>query len=301
MKKLLTTLLILTLICLGTSCSNSGSDPMPLPRHRTYNLDANASGIIETRNNILNMTVVSRDANDLRAEYRAGFVQGKLQGQTIVSARDNSWDHAYLLDPSHSFPRQHGPSQDELDEAAGMLNANYEAFLNYLNDSGTDPLTAYRFKRLLFRMLGIYHGATREAPDMLDFSGDWLPDAVYFEAWELTAGYETSSLTFMDIYFLNAFCDVMDTISFSPERAPNGIRPGDHPDKCSAFLKRSGGEVILTHNTWQGFLSQTMAQTLVVNDDATTTRDSLDRLPTSATTTRGFSLMKPRTGCREAM
>jgi len=35
-----------------------------------YTLDANASGVIKTINNIANLTVVSRDAtNDLKAEY----------------------------------------------------------------------------------------------------------------------------------------------------------------------------------------------------------------------------------------
>mgnify|MGYP007127212888 CR=1 FL=1 len=37
------------------------------------------------------------------------------------------------------------------------------------------------------------------------------------------------------------------------------------PRKLVGGLKRSGGEVILTHNTWQGFLSQTMTMTLAVS------------------------------------
>lgn len=119
-------------------------------------------------------------------------------------------------------------------------------------------------------MLGIYHGVSRAQPADLDFSGDWLPDGNYFQVSELTLGYETVGLTFMDVYFLNAYCDLMDVISFLPEFAPGGVRPGDYPDKCSAFLKRSGSEVILTHNSWSGFLSQTMTQTLAVNDDLIT-------------------------------
>ncbi|HOP40388.1 MAG TPA: hypothetical protein PLI53_05040 [Geobacteraceae bacterium] len=256
-------------IILLTACS--GSDDVTWWSNRTiYSLDANASGMIEKINNIANLTVVSRDDNDLKAEYRAGFIQGKLQGKTIISARDNAWDNAYLTDPSHTFPVQHGPSQDELDEAAGLLNANYAAFLQYLEDPATDPLTAHRFKRLLFRMLGIYHGVSLDNPASLDFSGDWLPDAGYLQPSELDLGYETAGLTFMDVYFLNAFNDLMDIISFSPERAPGGVRPGDHPDKCSAFLKRIDGEVILTHNSWMGFLSQSMYQTLAVNGDLVT-------------------------------
>jgi hypothetical protein len=74
----------------------------------------------------------------------------------------------------------------------------------------------------------------------------------------------------MDVYFLNASNDLLDVISFSPELAPGGERPGEHPDHCSAFLKRSGSEVILTHNSWMGFLSQTMTQTMAVNGDLVT-------------------------------
>ena len=108
----------------------------------TYTLDAHASGTIEKINNIVNMTVVSRDANDLKAEYRAGFVQGRLQGKTILSARDNAWDNAYLFDPSHSFPKQHGPTGAELNRAADILNANYFAFLDYLAKPQTDTAVA---------------------------------------------------------------------------------------------------------------------------------------------------------------
>ena len=66
---------------------------------------------MQTINNIANLTVVSWDANDLKAEYRAGFIQGQLQGQTILSARDNTWDNAYLANPSHTFPKQHTPTR----------------------------------------------------------------------------------------------------------------------------------------------------------------------------------------------
>lgn len=268
MNSFVKNLVYLLSILLLAACSGCGDGSSS---NRTiYTLDANASGVIETINNIANLTVVSKDANDLKAEYRAGFLQGKLQGKTIISARDNSWDHAYLLDPSHSFPKQHGPTQAELNEAAGLLNANYAAFLQYLKNPATDAVTAYRLKRLLFRMLGIYHGASLNQPASLDFSGDWLPDSSYLKATEITLGYETTGLTFMDVYFLNAYSDLMDVISFSQELAPGGVRSADHPDKCSAFLKRSGSEVILTHNSWSGFLSQTMTQTLAVNGDLLT-------------------------------
>ena len=235
----------------------------------TFTLDNNASGVIHKINNIVNMTVYSRDDNDLKAEYRAGFIQGRLQGKTILSARDNSWDHVYLIDPDHPISEQPSPTQDDLDNASNLLNANYEAFLEYIEKSA-DDITAYRLKRLLFRMLGIYHGFSPDPPNDLDFSGNWLPDGDYFKASELTLGYETDDLTFMDVYFINAFPDLLDVISFSQEAVLEALRIGDRPDKCSAFLKRTRGEVILTHNTWFGFLSQTMTQTLAVNDDLMT-------------------------------
>ncbi len=269
---------LLSLLFLATCSGDGGWSNL-----KTYTLDANASGVIETVNNISNLTVVSRDDNDLKAEYRAGFIQGKLQGKTIISARDNSWNNAYLTNPSHTFPKQHGPTQAELNDADGVLIANYAAFLQYLNDPATDAVVAYRLKRLLFRMLGIYHGVTLDQPASLDFSGNWLPDSSYFDASELTLGYVTTGLTFMDVYFINAFNDLMDVISFSPELAPGGTRPGDYPDKCSAFVKRTGDEVILTHNSWMGFLSQTITQTLAVNSDLLTMNAATPGLVGSAT------------------
>ena len=273
-------LVYLSAILLLAACSTDSSSPYG---GKIYILDANASGVMETINNIVNLTVVSRDDNDLKAEYRAGFVQGKLQAKTIVSARDNSWDNAYLTDPNHTFPKQHGPAQAELDKAAQALNNNYTAFLGYLNNPATDAAVSFKFKRLLFRMLGIYHGATQNGPANLDFNGNWLPDAAYLQPSELVLGYETTTLTFMDVYYINAYNDLMDVLSYSAELAEGGVSPGDHPDKCSAFLKRSGSEVILTHNTWQGFLSQTMTQTLAVNGDLLTVNASSPGLIGSGT------------------
>lgn len=261
-------LVCLLSISVLSACSGSGDDSSS--KRTIYSLDADTSGVIETINNIVNLTVVSKDTNDLKAEYEAGFIQGKLQGKTILSARDNSWDNAYLTDPSHSFPKQLGPTPAELTRAAGLLNSNYASFLQYINNPATDAATAFRLKRLLFRMLGIYHGATLNQPASLDFSGSWLPDSSYLKEPELALGYETVGLTFMDVYFINAFNDVMDVISHSAELVRSSEKSVGHPEKCSAFLKRSGSEVILTHNSWMGFLSQSMTQTLSVNGDMLT-------------------------------
>lgn len=247
-----------------------------------YKLDSQAAGAVETINNIANLTVVSKDANELRAEYRAGFVQGHLQARPIVDARDNTWDLFYLLDPSHSFPKQIGPTRDELAKAGGYLNRNYTAFLRTLTTWSGNPQTApqaTQLKRLLFRMLGIYHGATRKQAAELDFSGNWLPDAAYFRAGEMQLHYGPHSLTFMDVYFLNAGNDLGDIIAHASALGTSSPRG----EKCSAFLKRVGNDVILAHNSWMGFLSQTMVMTLAINDDLLTVNAATPGLIGSAT------------------
>ncbi len=260
-KSFCTALVFIGLSIMLAGCPLDGYPPIPcIPA--VYAIDQNASGVLEKVNNIANLTVVSKDDNDLRAEYKAGFVQGKLQGDTILAARDNCWDNAYLTDPTHSFPKQPGPTLAELYEVSGILNQNYAHFIQYIQTT-EDRDAAQKLSRLLFRMLGIYHGATLRHPAGLDFSGNWLPEPASFSPAELSNGYESPTLTFMDLYYINAFCDVSDVISFSNEK--NG--GASHMDKCSAFLKRTGNDVILTHNTWSGFLSQTMAMTLFVNGD----------------------------------
>ena len=226
-----------------------------------YSLDANASGVTETVDNIVNLTVVSKDPRNLRAEYRAGFIQGKLHGKLICSARDNCWDNAYLTDPSHSFPKQRGPTAAELDRACSVLTTNYTYLLSYLQNPTN--AAAAPLKRLLFRMLGIYHGATLARPAELDFSGNWLPDLDYLKPAELVLQYDISSVTFMDVYYVNAYNDMMDVVAFSVAGSTELGRGG----KCSAFVKRTDDDIIITHNSWMGFLSQTMAMTLFVNDD----------------------------------
>jgi len=69
------TAFLLTILVFGVASLEAQSmDPLPAKssRLKSYTLDANASGVIETINNIVNMTVVSRDANDLKAEHLSG-------------------------------------------------------------------------------------------------------------------------------------------------------------------------------------------------------------------------------------
>ena len=252
---------LLATIALLTDSGHAGTSQSKL---KCYGSEPRAKGCTETVDNIVNLTIVSRDKNVYKAEYKAGFIQGKLHKEIILSTRDNYWDMAYLTDPSHTFPKQLPPSEKELSMTEEVLIKNYSYTLSYISNL-TDAALAENFKRLVFRLLGIYHGTRLNRRPSLDFSGDWLPDLSYFSPSELVLGYETSSLSFVDIYFINAFSDVLDVMSQTFEvSAPTRM------SKCSAFVKKVGDDIYVTHNSWFGYLSQTMAMNLFVNEDLMT-------------------------------
>ena len=224
-----------------------------------YEIDADTAGVIEIVDHIVNTSIVSNDPNVYKAEYEAGFIQGALQKEQMIAARDNNWDMLYLTDTSHTFPTQIPPPAAELTLAAGTLNANFQYTLDYVRRQG-DSAVGKNLRRLVYRLVGIYHGATKAHPEALPFDGAWYPA---FSPAELVAGYETPGLTFTDVYFLSAAEDAADVWSNGPTQA-------DQVSKCSAFVKVVGDEVLITHNTWCGFQDQSSALTLWVNGDFTT-------------------------------
>ncbi len=233
----------------------SGSDPAT---SSCFKIDSDTKGCVETVNNIANLNIVSNDANVFKAEYEAGFIQGRLHRSEMVSARDNLWDTAYLTDPSHTFPQKGSPSQDELAQAQQVLLDNYQYTIDYIRNT-PDEKVGRNMRRLLYRMVGAYHGATRNSPEALPFDATWVP---VFSPEELRLSYEAPALSFMDVYFLNAFADLMDVMDSLLDDPPE-----DNPDKCSAFVKKTPTDIIITHNSWFGYLSQTMAMSLYVNGD----------------------------------
>jgi hypothetical protein len=226
-----------------------------------YSLDDQSMGVGEVVDNIYNFTIVARDENIFRAEYKAGYIQSSLQGKMITSARDNTWDSLFLLDPSHSFPTRIPPSEEDLELAAQLLLENYQYTLDFI-ESLENRDQKNNFKRLLFRLLGIYHGTGVSEPADLDFSGEWLPALDYFAADELKLGYETSTMTWLDLYFINAFMDLSDDLAFSDASVARAYQT-----RCSAFVKKLDDDVIITHNTWYSYLNQSHALNLAVNDD----------------------------------
>jgi len=250
-----TVLIIAVLIMMLTpvSCSKGGVSNL-----KSYQIDDDSQGVIEKVNNIYNTCIVSNDPNMYKAEYEAGFIQGKLQKDQIIAARDNGWDSAYLTDPSHSYPKQIPPTKDELALAQKTLKLNWQYTLGYIQKQGNSDI-GKNLRRMMYRLVGVYHGAVKDEPQSLAFDDQRYPS---FSDAEMAVGYETASLTFMDVYFINAFNDLFYVL---PEHASQVVT--NKPSKCSAFIKSTPDDVFLTHNSWQGFLNQSQALTLWINGD----------------------------------
>jgi hypothetical protein len=224
------------------------------PSGTIVRIDADTVGYLEKIDNIYNLTIVSNDANTYKAEYEAGFIQGKLQSANIIAARDNLWDSAFLVDQSPIFIKQIPPSKEEIAKARESLLRNFNYTLQYLKNL-TDPTIKTNLQRLFYRLVGIYHGTRLPSPANLEFGSDLFPTSDYFPDEEMSLGYETPSLTFMDIYFINGYCDLFDVLD------------NEHLPKCSAFVKKTDNEIYITHNSWMSFLDQSMTASFYINGD----------------------------------
>lgn len=227
-----------------------------------YRLDADSVAYLEYTNNIYNLGVISNDPNVLKAEYEAGFMQGRLQKDQLAGTRDNLWDSAALTDASDF--KQIPPTDEQKAQATRILGENYEYTVNYIRNADGD--SAPKLKRVLFRLLGIYHGAAKETPEQLDFSGNWMPELSYFGYGELKMNYESGEVSFMDVYFINGYADVFYVID--DEEAKQGSP--ENPASCSAFVKKTEDDIFFAHNSWSSYIDQSMAQTYWVNGDFVT-------------------------------
>lgn len=253
-------------------CGGDKEDGPDKEGKTVYQLDDDSEGCLEEVSNIVNTSIVSNDPNTYKAEYEAGFIQGRLQKDSIIAYRDNCWDSSYLTDPSHSYPKQIPPTKDELAMAERTLRVNWGYTLDYIRRQG-DTETGRNLRRLIHRLIGIYDGSTKEEPRALAFDDSWLPE---FSGDEMTLGYETAGLTFLDIYYVNADPDLSyllpDNASTEEELQPSSLKSigVERPSKCSAFVKKTADDIYLTHNSWNSFLDQSQSLTLWVNGDYVT-------------------------------
>lgn len=226
-----------------------------------FTLNKYTLGFAELRDNCWNYTVISRhpEYNIWKQEYLAGFVQGKLQGELQLKAsRNNTWNNFHLCDvsePDKKFPKQFDPSQEELDRAAACIADNYQYTFDWISKNKTDR-KAEQLLRVLFRLKGIYDAtclARPKVPEVSDLKPHIFPVKLH---------YGNEELTFYDLYLINTSFDVFDVMGNSSDYKEGR---GEH---CSAFVKRlPDGNIIFTHNTWLGFLSQSLTLNVVVGHD----------------------------------
>ena len=243
-------------LCLA-GCSGGGGgagEDLAIDDGSVFRIDENSAGHVEKLGNVWNLSVLSVDDNVFRAEYEAGFIQGRLQAPQILSARDNAWDSAFLTDQSPEFVKQIPPSDEEIAVVQDGLVENLDYVFEYVT-STDDPEVSKNIRRLVYRLVGIYHGTVLDAPAELTFSDAWLPTGDFFTDAEMTLGYETPSMSFLDVYFLNAFYDLLDVLD------------NEHLPKCTAFVKATDDDTYITHNSWMSFLDQSMSASFYINGD----------------------------------
>lgn len=236
-----------------------------------FTLNDYCQGFSEKKDNCWNYSIIAKDptVDIFRNEYYAGFIQGKLQGiDRIIAARNNVWNNAYLIDTSDAeskFPRDFDPTDKELKKAEAHLIQNYTFLYKWIMSNKGNPI-AINIKRLLFRLLGINDGINyREPQKDADFE-KINPESM--EPLTLQLGYNIMHPSFMDLYLINAQSDLFDAITSSKE-SHRGLCKAD---RCSAFVKRTTDEqgnkdIIWTHNTWSGFLCQSLTISYAIGDD----------------------------------
>ena len=216
-------------------------------------------------------------------EYNAGYVQGKVQTNHVIKAtRNNTW-RWYVLDE--------GPVADSVTPPEGMpekvekaLIDNYKYLTDWAEKNATD-LKGQNITRLMFRMLGIYHGAADMEP-LKNVTFENLKMSSMKPEELVLHNDSDEPLSFLDVYFINAQMDIWDALSDEitklfeerlkrekPEVAASIKHDDCHNLKiklghCSGFIKQlENGDVIWTHTSWCCLMAQSCAITYVIGDD----------------------------------
>ena len=247
---------------------------------REYVLNEFTRGFAQCIDNNWNYAVYAQDpsVSIYQNEYNAGYVQGKVQTNKMIKAtRNNTW-RWYVLDE--------GPGANSVTPPAGAnqiaenaLVENYNYLTDYVAKNQADT-KVQNIMRLMYRMLGIYHGAADKEPlanvtfDNLKLSSMDPEDSKLHDG--------DQPLTFIDIYFLNAQMDLWDAIAKPLGVAFNDVEKSDaektlkdkeedrhmKPGNCSGFVKKlENGKIYWAHTSWCCFFAQTCAMTYVIGDD----------------------------------
>ncbi|MBD5336085.1 MAG: hypothetical protein HDR95_02065 [Bacteroides sp.] len=245
-----------------------------------YVLNEYTRGFAQCIDNNWNFAIYAQDpgVSIYQNEYNAGYVQGKVQTNHLIKAtRNNTW-RWYVLDE--------GPGADSVTPPEGGVKLATDALVdnyNYLCDWARKNEADYKTQsiiRLMFRMLGIYHGAADKEPLKEVKFDDLLLANMDEEDSKMHSGDEP--LTFIDIYFINAQMDLWDAIAkplgvafnrVAKDDEEHTLKDGCHdlklkPGHCTGFVKKmDDGEIFWVHTSWCCFFAQSCAITYVIGDD----------------------------------
>lgn len=251
-----------------------------------YVLNQYTKGYSQCIDNNWNFAIYAQDptVSIYQNEYNAGYVQGKIQGNAMIKAtRNNTW-RWYVLDEGPGANSVTAPA-GAVEQAVKALTDNYNYMTDYVEKKQGDR-HIQGLIRLMYRMLGIYHGAAdKEALKDVTFDNlkmsNMTPD-------ELKMNSGDEPLTFIDIYFLNAQMDLWDAIGKELGIDFNDVEKSDKehtlqtkedlermskddrlkPGRCSGFVTRlDNGEILWSHTSWCCFFAQSCAVTYVIGED----------------------------------
>lgn len=251
-----------------------------------YVLNQYTKGYSQCIDNNWNFAIYAQDptVSIYQNEYNAGYVQGKIQGNAMIKAtRNNTW-RWYVLDEGPGA-NSVTPPAGAVEQAVKALTDNYNYMTDYVEKKQGDR-HIQGLIRLMYRMLGIYHGAAdKEALKDVTFDNlkmsNMTPD-------ELKMNSGDDPLTFIDIYFLNAQMDLWDAIGKELGIDFNDVEKSDKEHtlqtnedlermskddrlklgRCSGFVTRlDNGEILWSHTSWCCFFAQSCAVTYVIGED----------------------------------
>lgn len=251
-----------------------------------YVLNEYTKGYSQCIDNNWNFAIYAQDptVSIYQNEYNAGYVQGKIQGNAMIKAtRNNTW-RWYVLDEGPGA-NSVTPPAGAVEQAVKALTDNYNYMTDYVEKNQGDR-HIQGLIRLMYRMLGIYHGAAdKEALKDVTFDNlkmsNMSPD-------ELKMNSGDDPLTFIDIYFINAQMDLWDAIGKELGIDFNAVEKSDKehtlqtkddlermakndhlkPGRCSGFVTHlDNGEILWAHTSWCCFFAQSCAVTYVIGED----------------------------------
>ena len=248
---------------------------------REFVLNDYTRGFAQCIDNNWNYAVYAQDpsVSIYQNEYNAGYVQGKVQTNHVIKAtRNNTW-RWYVIDEGPGADSV-TPPEGAVEAAVKTLNDNYRYLTEWAEKNQHDEKTR-NIIRLMFRMLGIYHGAADKEPLQNVTFENLKLENMDPEDSKMHSGDEP--LTFIDIYFINGQMDLWDAAAKEIGVAFNQVEKDDEakkldklngpkdrlkPGRCSGFVKKmDNGEIYWAHTSWCCLFAQSCAITYVIGSD----------------------------------